>query len=71
MNRLISLTTALALLALSSASYSQADLVTVTPASLEKEYQKELDKWMLQAYEGDRDSQFKVGVLFTNNQFQS
>jgi len=36
---------------------------------LEQEYQEELDKWMLRAYEGDRDSQFKVGVLFTNDQF--
>jgi len=71
MNRLISLTTALALLALSPTSYSQTDVVNVSPASLESEYQKELDKWMLQAYEGDRDAQFKVGVLFTNNQFQS
>ncbi len=26
---------------------------------------------MLQAYEGDRDAQFKVGALFTNDQFQS
>ena len=24
---------------------------------------------MLAAYEGDRDAQFKVGVLFTNDQF--
>jgi TPR repeat protein len=71
MNRLISLTTALALLALSSASYSQTDLVNIRPPSPESEYQKELDKWMLQAYEGDRDAQFKVGVLFTNDQFQS
>jgi len=71
MNRLISLTMALALLALSPASYSQTDLVNIRPPSPESEYQKELDKWMLQAYEGDRDAQFKVGVLFTNNQFQS
>ena len=38
---------------------------------LEKTYQEELDKWMLQAYEGDRDAQFRVGVLFTNEQFGS
>lgn len=36
---------------------------------LEREYQEELDTWMLRAYEGDRDAQFKVGVLFTNEQF--
>ncbi len=36
---------------------------------LEQEYRDELDKWMLRAYEGDRDAQFKVGVLFTNDQF--
>lgn len=62
---------ALALLALSPASYSQTDLLNIRPPSPESEYQKELDKWMLQAYEGDRDAQFKVGVLFTNDQFQS
>ena len=38
-------------------------------ANLEQEYRDELDKWMLRAYEGDRDAQFKVGVLFTNDQF--
>lgn len=40
-------------------------------AALQNKYQEELDKWMLQAYEGDRDAQFKVGVLFTNDQFSS
>lgn len=39
--------------------------------SLQSKYQEELDRWMLQAYEGDRDAQFKVGVLFTNDQFNS
>jgi len=46
----------------------------VAPTSrqaLEVDYQAELDKWMLQAYEGDRDAQFKVGALFTNDQFQT
>lgn len=38
-------------------------------ARLEEEFRDELDKWMLRAYEGDRDAQFKVGVLFTNDQF--
>lgn len=34
----------------------------------QQSYRDELDKWMLRAYEGDRDAQFKVGVLFTNDQ---
>jgi len=38
---------------------------------LQAQYQRELDKWMLQAYEGDEDAQFKVGVLFSNQQFDS
>jgi hypothetical protein len=37
--------------------------------SIEQEYQAELEKWMLRAYEGDRDAQFRVGVLNTNSQF--
>lgn len=49
-------------------SVAQVDLNIAQPR-LEHEYQKELDKWMLRAYEGDRDAQFKVGVLFTNEQF--
>ncbi|MEM7359024.1 MAG: SH3 domain-containing protein [Pseudomonadota bacterium] len=40
-----------------------------TDADIETQYREELDKWMLRAYEGDRDAQFKVGVLFTNDQF--
>jgi len=35
--------------------------IRANSADLQNEYQKELDKWMLQAYEGDRDAQFKVG----------
>ena len=38
-------------------------------SNLEQEYKEELDNWMLRAYEGDREAQFKVGVLFTNDQF--
>lgn len=37
--------------------------------NLESEYKQELDKWTLRAYEGDPESQFKVGVLYTNDQF--
>jgi len=45
--------------------------IRANSADLQNEYQKELDKWMLQAYEGDRDAQFKVGVLFSSDQFNS
>ncbi|MFT6407607.1 MAG: hypothetical protein ACJAQ6_001020 [Arenicella sp.] len=57
---------------MSSAGYSQPGAASELPTTeFESEYQEELDKWMLQAYEGDRDAQFKVGVLFTNDQFQT
>ena len=46
---------------------ASADLPTVLQTKAQ--FDKELDKWMLQAYEGDRDAQFKVGVLFTNDEF--
>ncbi|MFT5573300.1 MAG: septal ring-binding cell division protein DamX [Cryomorphaceae bacterium] len=36
---------------------------------IEQQYKVELEKWMLRAYEGDRDAQFRVGVLYTNSQF--
>jgi hypothetical protein len=76
MNNLLSTIAVFMLLSLSVTSYSQTeetDDVATTPAtqSLESEYLKELDRWMLQAYEGDREAQFKVGVLFTNDQFKS
>ena len=59
-----------ACLALTTQVLAQVDLTKAEQsAELEKEYQSELDKWMLRAYEGDRDAQFKVGVLFTNDQF--
>lgn len=78
MNRLIPQTIAALLLIYCTELFGQA-IETRTPSSpapigrqaLEIDYQTELDKWMLQAYEGDRDAQFKVGALFTNNQFQS
>lgn len=43
--------------------------INAPQSNLKQEYRDELDKWMLRAYEGDRDAQFKVGVLFTNDQF--
>lgn len=78
MNRLISLTTATVLLALGTELFGQtigaqapSSTAPIGRQALEIDYQSELDKWMLQAYEGDRDAQFKVGALFTNDQFQS
>jgi len=56
--------------AVNTAAQTEIELQS-SNSDLESEYQKELDKWMLQAYEGDRDAQFRVGVLFTNDQFQS
>lgn len=54
----------------SAVAQSQTEFgIKPNDADIEEEYRDELDKWMLQAYEGDRDAQFKVGVLFTNNQF--
>lgn len=37
---------------------------------LAAQYKIEFDRWMLEAYEGDADAQFKVGVLYTNSQFR-
>jgi len=72
MNKLITVSTALVLLTLSYVGHSQTEpVITKNQYSLEKDYQQELDKWMLQAYEGDLEAQFKVGVLFTNDQFKS
>lgn len=60
------------LLFTSGAGYSQADsLLNSSPIDVEEEYRKELDQWILRAYEGDRDAQFKVGVLFTNGDFDA
>lgn len=36
----------------------------------QQQFRQDLDKWLMQAYEGDKDAQFKVGVLFTNDQFR-
>lgn len=45
--------------------------INTSDADQQAEYQRELDKWMLQAYEGNQDAQFKVGVLFTNTKFNT
>jgi hypothetical protein len=44
-------------------------LSTPALASKEMQYQAELQKWILPAYEGDRDAQFRVGALYSNSQF--
>lgn len=61
---------------LNGAAYAQAEQNTQTAQQaapptkleLERKHRQELDKWMLQAYEGDADAQFKVAILFTNTQ---
>lgn len=61
-------------LGLSSASTTNAETeLDVRPDNkkLEQEYREELNKWMLQAYEGEPDAQFKVGLLFTSQQFDA
>jgi len=68
---LMSAITVLVLVIFSTPAYTQTDItINANAPDLESEYRKELDKWMLQAYEGDRDAQFRVGVLFTNEQFR-
>jgi len=66
---MVALMAGLILPSLSSAQ--TANEAATSRGDLKSRYQEELDKWMLQAYEGDRDAQFKVGVLFTNDQFNS
>lgn len=60
------------LLSNATVGLAQTDFnIQASSSDLKTEYQKELDKWMLRAYGGDRDAQFKVGVLFANDQFGS
>ena len=49
---------------------AQTDLEPSTkkPRS-EQEYKAEMDRWMLTAFEGDPEAQYKVGILHTNTQF--
>lgn len=60
---------AVPMLSVAQAQSQPEILIKTSEADLEAEYRDELDKWMLRAYEGDPDAQFKVGVLFTNDQF--
>jgi len=52
-----------------SLAIAETQVINNTELSLKQKFQEELDTWVLRAYEGDRDAQFKVGVLFTNDQF--
>ena len=58
----------MAWLTVAAHAQTEFEIDSSTP-NIEQNYREELDKWMLRAYEGDRDAQFKVGVLFTNKQF--
>lgn len=48
--------------------HSQTDLFKDQSLDGGKGYKQELNQWILRAYEGDRDAQFKVGVLLSNDQ---
>ncbi len=70
LNWLVKMSLVLLTMLATGAISAQTDFqIQAESADLEAEYQKELDKWMLNAYEGDKDAQFKVGVLFSNSQF--
>lgn len=54
------------------ASNAQTDFdIRADSPNLEAEFTKELDAWLLRAYGGERDAQFKVAVLFANDQFRA
>jgi len=66
----LTLVSLIGVISLISIAHAQTEYtISSNNPNLEAEYRAELDKWMLRAYEGDRDAQFKVGVLFTNDQF--
>jgi uncharacterized protein YgiM (DUF1202 family) len=50
--------------------HAQTDFVSTSEKpKTEQEYRAKLDRWMLTAFEGDPQAQYKVGVLQTNSQF--
>ena len=50
--------------------HAQTDLISTSEKpKTEQEYRAKLDRWMLTAFEGDPQAQYKVGVLHTNSQF--
>jgi uncharacterized protein YgiM (DUF1202 family) len=67
--RIVSLTVMLSCLC-SFQVHAQTGFVSTseTPKT-EQEYRAKLDRWMLTAFEGDPQAQYKVGVLNTNSQF--
>jgi len=66
----LTLVSLIGVISLISIAHAQTEYtISSNNPNLEAEYRAELDKWMLRAYEGDRDAQFKVGILFTNDQF--
>ena len=52
-----------------SIDQGSAKKTSVDGLSLSEKFQADLDSHLLKAYEGDRDAQFKVGVLYTNDQY--
>lgn len=36
----------------------------------QQQYRQDYEKWIMRAYEGDKDAQFEIGALFTNDQFR-
>jgi TPR repeat protein len=54
----------------SSLLSAQSDLnIEGNRTAQEQKYKSDLDSWMLKAYGGDKDAQFKVGALYTNTDF--
>ncbi|MFT5137456.1 MAG: TPR repeat protein [Arenicella sp.] len=50
---------------------AQTDLPTnIEKPETEQEYLAELDRWMLTAFEGDPQAQYRVGMLHTNAEFK-
>jgi len=52
-----------------SAALAQSESTSSANPNTKTQFKEELDAWVLRAYEGDRDAQFKAGVLYTNDQF--
>jgi TPR repeat protein len=51
--------------------HAQLDLpITTEKPRTEQEHQAELDRWMLTAFEGDPQAQYKVAILHTNGAFK-
>lgn len=55
----------------SSSTYAQTGPIKTNQQNLEKKFHDELDQWLVRAYEGDQEAQFKVGAMFANSQFNT